>query len=301
MCRLAFIPGKTQISTKQLVSFFTQLQKSFGGDGNGYAAVSPDGRTVINKGIKLGCNTIAKEVSPLIKQGWSIYFHTRKISVGWSSDEQCHPFAIDGESHTGVMCHNGTWSEGATLAKYLDTGSDTATLAYLIGELGLEELDRRKLMPRSGIFLLYGGAPETTASHKVLNLGGSLEYCPETGVWASEFFQDWPFWKDTYRVKEGAHMLEKAPPKASKVITTTGSYYYGKGYTQYSKPSTSVKNSGQLGLDQYWEEKNLERQLEEIEEQGLILAEEIADAEYLLDDSDNDDYLGWQNRIHYHN
>lgn len=300
MCRLAFIPGKTKISTKQLVSFFTQLQKSFGGDGNGYAAVSPDGRAVINKGIKLGCNTIAKEVAPLIKQGWSIYFHTRKISVGWSSDEQCHPFEIDGESHTGVMCHNGTWSEGATLAKYLDTGSDTATLAYLIGELGLEELDRRKLMPRSGIFLLYGGAPETTASHKVLNLGGSLEYCPETGVWASEFFQDWPHWKDTYTVKEGAHMLEKAPPKAprTKVIVSTSNHYYGRDYTTYAKPTwNKTEGSGSDALDEYWENKALEKQLEEIEEQGLILAEEMADAEYESDkEKDN-----WGDRIFYHN
>jgi len=287
MCRLAFIPANSKISRKQMLSFFSQLEGSFGGDGNGYAFVGPDGTVSIRKGVKMSCEQIAKEAHALNRQGNAIYFHTRKISVGWSSNEQCHPFKIQGAAFEGALCHNGTWSEGGTLAKYLLTGSDTATLAYLVGQIGFEELDKRKLMPKSGIFLVFGGKPGDAKIHSVLNLGGSLEYCPATGVWASEFFKDWPGYANTYRVEEGAHMLDKPAPKAKFVASKYVGYSGGTGghYSTYVKPTSSTHTSERARMDQYWKDKGYADEIE------------LAD-DYKLANSDEE---LWGDRIFYHN
>lgn len=289
MCRLAFIPARTKISRKQLASFFNQLECSFGGDGNGYAAISPDGTVTIGKGVKMSTDQIAGEAIKLNRAGYAIYFHTRKISVGWSSNDQCHPFRIDGPSWDGSLCHNGTWTEGAPLAKYLCTGSDTATLAYLIGEIGLPEIKNRDLMPRSGIFLLYGGKPGEAKMHTVLNLGGSLEYCPKTGVWASEFFKDWPNYNLTYSVEQGAHMLEKPAPKSKRPVITTSYKGCGTGYsssgTYYSTGTKYTPATPKVGeqqrYDQYWKDRGFDMDSE------LELAK-------------TDEQL-WGDRIFYHN
>ena len=164
MCRLAFIPGKAKINYQELLGLFNALEASCGGDGNGYVAVSPDGASVLNKAVKLTNTQIVKETYKLIRSGWAVYYHTRKISVGWSDDAQCHPF-------------------------------------------------KRKLFPHSGIFLLYGSHPKGQSLHRVLNIAGDLEYCPTSGIWASEFHAEYKYWNDTYRVMAGRHMLEKPAPR----------------------------------------------------------------------------------------
>lgn len=281
MCRLAFIPAKVKLSRKQFASFFSQLEGSFGGDGNGYSFVGPDGTVSVRKGVKMSCEQIAAEAHALNRQGNAIYFHTRKISVGWSSNDQCHPFKIDGPSFEGALCHNGTWSEGGTLAKYLCTGSDTATLAHLVGEIGFKELESRKLMPKSGIFLVYGGIPGQVKNHMVLNLGGSLEYCPKTGVWASEFFKDWPAYSETYRVEEGSHLLEKPAPKAKFASTKLVHNYNNYTSYNYSKPKGYTPKGEQARLNKYWKDKGFD--------------EEIASAKSYQADEEL-----WGDRIFYH-
>lgn len=218
MCRLAFVPGKAKINYKELLDLFSNLEASCGGDGNGYAAISPDGANILNKAVKLTNAQIVKETYKLIRSGWSVYYHTRKISIGWSDDSQCHPFKINGRKFKGYLCHNGTWHDGGVMAKYFNVGSDTAAFAKLIGEFGLKALQERKLFPSSGIFLLYGSHPKGQPLHRVLNIGGDLEYCPKSGIWASEFHNEYKYWNDTYSVSTGRHMLEKPAPK--KVIQT---------------------------------------------------------------------------------
>jgi hypothetical protein len=213
MCRLAFIPGKAKINYQELLDLFNALEASCGGDGNGYVAVSPEGASVLNKAVKLTNAQIVKETYKLIRSGWAVYYHTRKISVGWSDDAQCHPFKISGRKFKGYMCHNGTWIDGSVMAKYFNVGSDTAAFAKLIGEFGLKALQERKLFPHSGIFLLYGSHPKGQSLHRVLNIAGDLEYCPKSGIWASEFHAEYKYWNDTYRVMTGRHMLEKPAPR----------------------------------------------------------------------------------------
>lgn len=134
MCRLAFIPGRAKITKAQMLNLLDDLEVSFGGDGNGYVAISPTSKNIKHsKAVKLNNERIVNETYKLIQRGWALYYHTRKISVGWSSDTQCHPFKISGPKFKGYLCHNGTWFEGSTFAKYFKCGSDTAALAKLIG------------------------------------------------------------------------------------------------------------------------------------------------------------------------
>jgi hypothetical protein len=223
MCRLAYIPGKAKVNRNDLTCLFEMLEKSCGGDGNGYFAVSPTGEVVSEKGLKLDANAIIIKTWKLIRQGWDLYFHTRKVSVGWKSDSQCHPFRIDGKKFQGWLCHNGTWRDGIPLANYLGCGSDTAALAKVIGKFGIEGAEKRDLFPSSGVFLIYGSENGETPIHRVIKKAGDLQYCPKTGIWASEFDNTWPNWSQVYTSTHGKHLLCKpapqyvAPAKTSKV------------------------------------------------------------------------------------
>lgn len=253
MCRLAYVPGKADVKFSELVNLFKALEKSCGGDGNGYVAVSPEGQIFSNKGVKLTPNTIVKHTYRLIQDGWSLYFHTRKVSVGWIDDDQCHPFEIRGKAFKGWMCHNGTWGDGSVMAKYFGCGSDTAAFARLIGQFGLKKLKEIKLFPLSGVFLLYGNRPSEVPMHRVLHIWGDLEYCPHTGIWASEFPGEWKHWNDTYNVDYGRHMLNKTPPKriaaAGWVNTPTGCTYRPASSVGSSKPRYGMYASDMISKD----------------------------------------------------
>jgi len=215
MCRLAFIPGRAKITKAQMLNLLDDLEVSFGGDGNGYVAISPTSKNIKHsKAVKLNNERIVNETYKLIQRGWALYYHTRKISVGWSSDTQCHPFKISGPKFKGYLCHNGTWFEGSTFAKYFKCGSDTAALAKLIGTIGIQGLKDRELFPSSGVFLLYGAGPNETPTHKVIKVSGDLEYCNKTGIWASEFDNAWEYKNQCYKVAYGSHMLEKPAPSS---------------------------------------------------------------------------------------
>lgn len=213
MCRLAFIPGQAKITKAQMLNLLDDLEVACGGDGNGYVAISPNGEQQYSRGVKLENTTIVNQCYKLVRQGWALYYHTRKISVGWSDDKQCHPFRIKGPKFDGYLCHNGTWYEGSTLAKYFKCGSDTAALARLIGQFGVGELKARDLFPGSGVFLLYGAAPGETPTHKVIKVSGDLEYCAKSGIWASRFDNAWVYYRSVYEADEGSHMLSKPAPQ----------------------------------------------------------------------------------------
>lgn len=229
MCRLAYIPGHAKLGYKKMVAFFDHLQCAFGGDGNGYVAVSPTGETISNKGVKLSNQQIVSVVYHLIRKGWSVYYHTRKISVGWAEDKQCHPFKISGKLFNGYLCHNGTWSQGATLASYLQVGSDTAALAKVIGKFGITLAEKEGLFPSSGVFLIYGNSIGEKPSHRAVKKYGDLRYCPRTGIWASEFPKDWDGFHKTYTVGTGYHNLNSIPEVyVSPVVVNRADQYSQK-------------------------------------------------------------------------
>lgn len=209
MCRLAYIPPKAKVSKRDLIELFEYLTLQCGGDGNGFVLVNPDGSTTAEKGVKLENTDIVKKTYPTIRKGGSLIWHTRKVSVGWVSDSQCHPHQIRGRKARGHLVHNGTWYDGATLAGYLGCGSDTAALARVIGKFGVKGAENRGLFPKSGIFLL-----ELDGELRAIKKGGDLYYCPKSGVFASDF----PFWwvgaNEAWEVATGSHSLLSPPPEA---------------------------------------------------------------------------------------
>lgn len=213
MCRLAYIPAGVKCNRNDLCNLFEMLEKSCGGDGNGFVAIGPNGEEYSEKAVKLTSDDIVKKTWRLLRKGWSLYFHTRKISVGWSSDKQCHPHRIKGDKFVGWLCHNGTWNDGVPLANYLGCGSDTAALARCIGKFGIEGAEKRNLFPKSGVFLIYGSENGETSIHRVVKKSGDLQYCPKTGIWASEFDKDWPYWSQVYTSTIGKHLLCKPAPQ----------------------------------------------------------------------------------------
>jgi hypothetical protein len=228
MCRLAYIPGNCKVNRTDLVDLLHMLQKSFGGDGNGFVAVGPNGEQFSEKGVKLDNDAIVVKTWKLIKKGWSLYYHTRKISVGWSSDKQCHPHLIKGEKFNGWLCHNGTWNDGVPLANYFNCGSDTAALARCIGKFGIEGAEKRNLFPKSGVFLIYGSENGESPIHRVVKKSGDLQYCPKTGIWASEFDKDWPYWSQVYTATVGKHLLCKPAPQYIPPVRGNGGKFVSR-------------------------------------------------------------------------
>lgn len=219
MCRLAFIPADAVVSRARLVRLFEYLESTCGGDGNGWVAVAGDGSEYQTcKSLELSARQAAHDVHRLKRQGYHCYFHTRKVSVGWLSDSQCHPHEVSGPAWDGYLCHNGTWSDGAPLARYLRVGSDTAALAHLLGRHDIDDLEKRRLFPVSGVFLLTGTPRgESSVVHRVLKLSGDLWYCPDSSIWASDFPLEWDANKpglSVFEVQTGRHNLLKVAPKA---------------------------------------------------------------------------------------
>lgn len=222
MCRLAFVPPKSKISRSELIDLFEYLEKQCGGDGNGFVLVAPDGSTTTQKGVKLASGDIVKRANPWIRKGASLIWHTRKVSVGWVADEQCHPHVVRGKKSNGHLVHNGTWWDGSVLASYLGCGSDTAALAKVIGKFGVKGAESRGLFPRTGVFLM-----ELDGELRAIKKGGDLYYCPRTGIFASDFPHWWRGFDDCWEVDTGSHSLLAPPPKAPvKAISVSKTWKY---------------------------------------------------------------------------
>lgn len=254
MCRLAFIPGKAKLGYAKMIEFFNHLESACGGDGNGFVAIGPNNEHISNKGVKLSNKEIVSVVYHLIRRGWNVYYHTRKISVGWSSDQQCHPFKIKGKMFNGYLCHNGTWSDGSVLASYLGVGSDTAALAKVVGKFGIVGAEKEGLFPKTGVFLIYGNGVGETASHRVVKKYGDLRYCPNTGIWASQFPSNWKGFHDTYTVGNGYHNLLSVPEvyKPPMVVNSFRADNYTQKKSGYRPTSTTYSRQEEYAD---WERK----------------------------------------------
>jgi hypothetical protein len=248
MCRLAYFPKGTKISKKRLVGLLAALEKSMGGHGTGVAVCDDNGGYKIVKALDMKVQHAADVIHQALRDGHHAYFHTRLVSVGWREDEQCHPHEAVGPAWRGFVVHNGTWSDGATLAKYLGVASDTMAFARCLADLGPKTMDARKITPSSGVWLLFGNKPGATALHQVMLQSGDLEFCEATGIWASEFPFGWH--GKTYDVASGLHDMTKPAPESKfvKYKYNSRSNYVGGGAitsaTTTFKPAAGPVSSG---------------------------------------------------------
>jgi hypothetical protein len=91
---------------RDLESILRFLMDAFGGDGNGVAALWPDGKTRIAKSVCDDEVRSARLLRRYRKAGAHWYvFHTRRASVGPVLSSNCHPFQL--KRRTFVLAHNG--------------------------------------------------------------------------------------------------------------------------------------------------------------------------------------------------
>lgn len=122
MCRMAIYGNITEF--KPLARALDQLEKSMGGDGNGF--YNPTIETY-ERGLSLTTGEIAFDTynvdSPTM-------YHTRYATAGGSKSELNHPFPII----DGALMHNGHWAYWTDYKR--DEKSDTQTAATLVSKYG---------------------------------------------------------------------------------------------------------------------------------------------------------------------
>jgi hypothetical protein len=135
MCRLALLNAasihlcETALSDAEeaLAAFFWNLERAWGGEGTGVAALWMGERPQVRvrKGVRLTVEAAAAQVVRWEREGadWFL-FHTRRASTGQVATEHCHPF----RAGAFVLAHNGhdpLWAHlGEAAAPRLMTDSE---------------------------------------------------------------------------------------------------------------------------------------------------------------------------------
>jgi hypothetical protein len=131
------------------------LVSSFGGHGNGVAALWPDGKTRIAKSIFYDEVHAATLLRRYLKQGatWFV-FHTRRASIGEILSRNCHPFQLNHGNF--VLAHNGHDPQFAQWGRLLGI-TDSACIARTWSKL---QLPLGALKDVRGVFVgFHNGAP----------------------------------------------------------------------------------------------------------------------------------------------
>lgn len=118
MCRLLLgSKGAIRKYDRQhgLLQLLDHLEQEMGGHGNGVVFVKDKRILQGNKGVLLGTQEIAMMEAEL-DYDWMI-FHTRLVSVGAQTDEQCHPYW----ERNDALAMNGTEYDFADLAGAIGT------------------------------------------------------------------------------------------------------------------------------------------------------------------------------------
>ncbi len=114
MCRLALLNAATLHlceatfgdAKETLSAFFWDLERAWGGEGTGVAALwmGPRQRVRVRKGVSFTVEAAARQLVAWEQQGadWFL-FHTRRATTGRIATEHCHPFRVG----AFVLAHNG--------------------------------------------------------------------------------------------------------------------------------------------------------------------------------------------------
>lgn len=185
MCRIAYIPRPGLVEEQDLIDLFSFLEKKQGGEGNGLALVWPDNTIEAAKGLDEKPEDLAMLAN---YAAGPALFHTRRATSGAVCNELCQPFVIDDVA----VVHNGMWKDWDSVALELILQgkmdgnapiNDSLTAAVLASKFGRYALETIYM----GVFVIM--KPEGAWLHL---RGGSFEYCPDLGIYASEFPNDWP-------------------------------------------------------------------------------------------------------------
>jgi hypothetical protein len=151
MCRLALLNAATLHrceaafgdAGETLSAFFWDLERAWGGEGTGVAALwmGPRHGVRVRKGVGFTVEAAAKTLVAWEQQGadWFL-FHTRRATAGRIATEHCHPFRVG----AFVLAHNGHDALWARLGEAAQprpmTDSETIARAWAALRLAPAEL-----------------------------------------------------------------------------------------------------------------------------------------------------------------
>lgn len=226
MCRL-FLGNKASILAYNkrfgLLNLLQHLEKECGGHGNGYALLKAGKLAGSGKGLKLDSKTIA-DILLSSSYEYAVY-HTRVVSVGSLSDEQCHPFIS--ESTNSALAMNGTIGHLRDIASVLNQ-SDTQVISFLTSNMSIGDCITTLQQLRAVFVGFQQGIPY------VCKTSGDLEQYGTSYLYASSFPLE--VYKETRKLHNGFTLVDHKvlsvgkpePTKQSYTFTSYGnsSYYY---------------------------------------------------------------------------
>lgn len=184
MCRIVYVPNSGLVDEQDLLDLFGFLETTMGGDGNGLAFEHND-QVLVTKSVEIHTDDLAYMAANV---GGPTLFHTRRATSGGICNELCQPFVVDNMA----VAHNGMWRDWDDIAvdlilqgllpgdRPINDSLAAAVFASKFGRYSLEVIS-------TGVFVLM--TPDGAWLHL---RGGSFKFCPDLGIYASEFPKDWP-------------------------------------------------------------------------------------------------------------
>ncbi len=202
MCRLTLLNAasirlcETVFSDAEgaLAAFFWDLERAFGGEGTGVAALwmGRRQRVRVRKGVSLTVEAAASQLVAWEQQGadWFL-FHTRRASTGRVATEHCHPFRVG----AFVLAHNGhdaLWARLGKTAK-LRPMTDSEAIVRTWAALRLSPAALREL---NGAFVGFHAGHPFVAKDAWSDLigaegaGGAILFASQLPEWLEQEFDE---------------------------------------------------------------------------------------------------------------
>ncbi len=183
---LKSIPG-----CSTLVKYLADLELREGGHGNGYATFKDGKLKEFKKGVDLHVSEIAQAME---SEGFDWFlFHTREASTGSISDENCHPYHVQGKREI-VAAVNGNEKTISPLAHLKDI-TDSEFILQMISKMDMPLFETLQVF-EANFFGFYNGKPFIKKGNRDM-----LIWKQEGGI---VFASDFPFgMKDLFKPQEG--------------------------------------------------------------------------------------------------
>jgi hypothetical protein len=254
MCRLAFFNDEylEAFSLSDLTAYFTALEKSQGGHGNGVGYLTRAGKVKHVKSMKLTPAQCASIIMNAYQRGARQFlFHTRLASAGIKCDALCHPF-VRGNN---ALAHNGhDWRYTATQDVPV---SDSMVIANLLHD-GI--LPYHKLPTLKGTFIGWRNGFPFAYADKVHD----CEICVVNGAWliasdipaTYQLGETWLAWGYAWNGEK-----EPIPTMPDTCYTQAQSKKYtyddldDEEWARYGTYGSYVSSSKGYDYDDYYEQK----------------------------------------------
>lgn len=185
-----------------LEKYLADLELRDGGHGNGYATFTDGKLKHLQKGLDLQVSSIT-EAMEMEEYDWFL-FHTREASAGSITDENCHPYNINGKVEI-VAAVNGNEKSVSPLA-IIKNITDSRFILEMISEMDMPLFETLQVF-ESNFFGFYNGKPFIKKGNRDMlkwEKDGGIVFASDLPFGMTELFspeEDY-FWFDGVEIKE---------------------------------------------------------------------------------------------------